>query len=130
MHNFIAAPSQVGKPSVWKWFRVFKAVGQVLREFRIAAGMPRSEVARQAKLDPSVLWRLENPKDGASPSFDLVRRVAACIGASLDDVASAIDRSRPAASQPTARDHLDRILDAVDALGVELSVTSKRRLKK
>jgi len=61
--------------------RVAKPIGRVLREVREATGMPRSEVARKAKLDPSVVWRLENPKTGAQPSFELVSKVAAVLGA-------------------------------------------------
>ena len=87
----------------------------VLREIREASGRPRSEIARVAKIDPSVLWRLENPAESAQPSFDLVRRVANALGVSLDEVAQGVER-RKAAADPSHRDLLDRIRSAVDAL--------------
>jgi len=73
---------------------VAKPVGLVIRELREAAGLPRTEVARKAKIDPSVLWRLENSKKGAQPSFDLIVRVVAALGASLDDVSLRTGRGR------------------------------------
>jgi len=88
--------------------RVAKPIGRVRREVREATGMPRSEVARKAKLDPSVVWRLENPKTGAQPSFELVSKVAAVLGVSLDDVvarlgsATARDDARPRGISSTA----------------------------
>ena len=107
-----------------------KPVGLVIRELREAAGLPRTEVARKAKIDPSVLWRLENPKKGAQPSFDLIARVAAALDASLDDVVQKMGRSREIYPEPTARDQLDRILMAVDALGRDTSSTAPRSPRK
>ncbi len=107
-----------------------KPVGQVIRELREAAGLPRTEVARKAKIDPSVLWRLENPKKGAQPSFDLVARVVGVLGVSLDDVMIKMGRGRENYPEPTVRDHLDRILMAVDELRRELSSPVPRSQKK
>jgi transcriptional regulator with XRE-family HTH domain len=109
---------------------VAKLVGQVIRELREAAGLPRTEVARKAKIDPSVLWRLENPKKGAQPSFDLVARVVAALGVSLDDVILRTGRAREGHPEPTVRDHLDRIVMAVDELRRELNSPIARSHKK
>ncbi len=107
-----------------------KPVGQVIRELREAAGLPRTEVARKAKIDPSVLWRLENPKKGAQPSFDLVARVVGALGVSLDDVTLRTGRGREVYPEPSVRDHLDRIALAVDELRRELSSPVSRSQKK
>jgi len=96
--------------------RVTKPVGRVLLEVREAAGIPRSELARKAKLDPSVVWRLENPKAGAQPSFDLISKVAAALGVSLDDISARTESVTARHDVPTARDQLDRILEAVEHL--------------
>ena len=105
-----------------------RQVGEVLREIREASGRPRSEIARLAKLDPSVLWRLENPAASAQPSFELVRRVANALGASLDEVAQSVER-RKAYVEPSSLELLDRIRSAVDALESAIDA-SPRRTKK
>lgn len=108
--------------------KVAKALGVIIRELRTAAGLPRSEVARRAKIDPSQLWRLENPKDGAQPSFELVRRVAHAVGASLDQIALAVERPR-AQTEPSAKKQLDRIIEAVEALRRDLPASGRRGVK-
>jgi transcriptional regulator with XRE-family HTH domain len=107
---------------------VAKPVGQVIRELREASAMTRSEVARKAKIDPSVLSRLERPKEGAQPSFDLVRRVAKAIGVSLSEVSDAIERPRPS-QETTPSEQLERISRAVDALKKSIGSASRRSPK-
>jgi len=107
---------------------VAKPVGHVIRDLREASGMTRSEVARKAKVDPSVLSRLENPKAGAQPSFALVRRVAKAIGVSLSDVDEAIKRPR-ASHEPTALDQVERITRAAEALRKDLASLTRRAPK-
>jgi len=106
-----------------------KPVGEVLREIREASGRPRSEIARIAKLDPSVLWRLENPRDGAQPSFDLVRRVATALGVTLDDVSQGVER-RPRAPDASSQDLIERIRLATDALERNLDPTLRKPKRK
>ena len=107
---------------------VAKPVGEVLRDIREASGRPRSEIARAAKLDPSVLWRLENPREGAQPSFDLVRRVAAALGVSLDDVSDGVERRQRLAA-PSAEDLIDRIRLTIDELSESLEPASRKPKK-
>ena len=102
-----------------------KPVGEVLRDIREASGRPRSEIARAAKLEPSVLWRLENPEDGAQPSLDLVRRVAAALGVSLDDVSGGVER-RQRLAVPSPEDRIDRIRLTIDELAHSFEPSSRK----
>ena len=105
-----------------------RQVGEVLKELREALGKPRSEIARAAKLDPSVVWRLENPREGAQPSFELVRRVALALDASLDDVSKAIDR-RQRIIEPTTLDLIDRLKANIEAIELKLEPFLRKEKK-
>ena len=107
---------------------VTKPVGEVLRDIREASGRPRSEIARAAKLEPSVLWRLENPEDGAQPSLDLVRRVAAALGVSLDDVSGGVER-RQRLAVPSPENRIDRIRLTIDELAHSFEPSSRKPKK-
>lgn len=91
-----------------------KTVGEVLRLMREEASLSRSALARQLKLEPGALLRIET---GASPSFEAVAKVARGLGLSLDAIAEAAygKGPRPAAdlSGPklaTALERLERLL--------------------
>ena len=128
LHLTLAGLSQSVLLPLWNLRSVAKQVGEVFREIREASGRPRSEIARRAKLDPSVLWRLENPAEGSQPSFNLVRRVANALGASLDEVAQSVERRKPPI-EPSSLELLDRIRSAVDSLESVIDA-SPRRIKK
>lgn len=128
MHYAFAKLSHASRCPFLKPRTVAKPVGEVLKAIREASGRPRSEIARAAQLDPSVLWRLENPREGAQPSFELVHKVAIALGVTLDEVASSIDR-RQKVVEPSDYDLLDRIRLNVDTLERSLT-TSSRKVKK
>lgn len=61
---------------------------------------------------PSTSHVSRTRKEGAQPSFDLVSRVATSPGASLDDVVARIGAAAVSEDLTTARDMLDRIVEA------------------
>lgn len=55
-----------------------------LREVRCSRGLTQAELARQAHLTPSYIWRLESA--GAAPGIDLVSRLAVALGTSIHEL--------------------------------------------
>jgi transcriptional regulator with XRE-family HTH domain len=55
-----------------------------LREARTSRGMTQAELARQAHIAASYVWRLES--GAAAPSIDLVDRIARCLGLSIHEL--------------------------------------------
>lgn len=55
-----------------------------LREFRVSLGLTQAELARQARVTVSYIWRLES--GGAAPGIDLVDRLAKALGTSAADL--------------------------------------------
>ena len=55
-----------------------------LREVRCSRGLTQAELARQAHVTPSYVWRLESA--GAAPGIDLVSRLAAALGTNIHDL--------------------------------------------
>lgn len=55
-----------------------------LRETRHSRGMTQAELARQAQVTVSYIWRLES--GGAAPGIDLVDRLAKALGTTLSDL--------------------------------------------
>lgn len=55
-----------------------------LRELRLSRGMTQAELARQAHVTVSYIWRLES--GGAAPGIDLVDRLATALGTTLTDL--------------------------------------------
>jgi transcriptional regulator with XRE-family HTH domain len=94
---------------------VAKTVGQVLRALREDAGISRSALARAAKMEPGALFRVEN---GASPSFEMVSRVAKALGVTLDDVATAVGargaRLKADAADAQVSEGLERLADVFE----------------
>jgi transcriptional regulator with XRE-family HTH domain len=55
-----------------------------LKELRISRGLTQAELARQAHITTSYVWRLESA--GAAPSIDLVGRLAIALGTTMTDL--------------------------------------------
>jgi len=55
-----------------------------LRELRTSRGLTQAELARQARVAPSYLWRLES--GAASPGIDLIARLAETLGTTVSDL--------------------------------------------
>lgn len=55
-----------------------------LRELRVSRGMTQAELARQAHVTVSYIWRLES--GGAAPGIDLVDRLATALGTTMTDL--------------------------------------------
>jgi transcriptional regulator with XRE-family HTH domain len=55
-----------------------------LREVRRSRGMTQAELARQAHVTVSYVWRLES--GGAAPGIDLVDRLAKALGTTVTDL--------------------------------------------
>lgn len=55
-----------------------------LRELRVSRGLTQAELARQARVTVSYVWRLES--GGAAPGIDLVDRLATALGTTAADL--------------------------------------------
>ncbi len=55
-----------------------------LRELRRSRGMTQLELARQAQVTVSYIWKLESA--GATPGIDLVERLATALGTTTTDL--------------------------------------------
>lgn len=78
-----------------------------LRELRQSRGMTQADLARQAHVTVSYIWRLES--GAAAPGIDLLDRLANALGVATAELLS------PAASPDTAavlRDQARRLFDA------------------
>src|SRR4051812_798237 len=58
--------------------------GHRLRQVRLSRGMTQAELARQAHVTVSYIWRLES--GGAAPGIDLVDRLAKALGTMVADL--------------------------------------------
>ncbi len=84
-----------------------------LREVRHSRGLTQAELARQAHVTTSYIWRLES--GGAAPGIDLVDRLAKALGTTATDLL-------PATAPPDTLAHLreqarslfDRLLQNAD----------------
>jgi transcriptional regulator with XRE-family HTH domain len=79
-----------------------------LREVRRSRGMTQAELARQAQVTASYIWRLES--GGAAPGIDLVDRLATALGTTINDLL-------PTAASPDTmavlREQAKRLFDAL-----------------
>jgi transcriptional regulator with XRE-family HTH domain len=82
-----------------------------LRELRATAGMTQAELARQAQVTVSYIWKLESA--GAAPGIDLVARLATALGTSAADLLP----SAPGDPLPTLRDQADRLFQGLVRTG-------------
>lgn len=55
-----------------------------LRETRVTRGMTQAELARQAHVTVSYIWRLES--GGAAPGIDLAERLAKALGTTISEL--------------------------------------------
>ena len=55
-----------------------------LREVRTSRGMTQAELARQAHVTVSYIWKLESA--GAAPGIDLLQRLAIALGTTVADL--------------------------------------------
>ena len=79
-----------------------------LRELRLSRGMTQAELARQARITVSYVWRLES--GGAAPGIDLVDRLAAALGTSLTDL---LPSEPPSDSLPLLREQAERLFQSI-----------------
>ena len=61
-----------------------------LRTLRVSRGMTQAELARQAHVTTSYIWRLEN--GSSAPGIDLVERLANALGTTAGDLISSGDK--------------------------------------
>ncbi len=79
-----------------------------LRELRHSRGMTQAELARQAHITVSYVWKLES--GGAAPGIDLVDRLAKALGTNLTELLPA---AAPADSLPVLRDQAARLFETI-----------------
>ena len=79
-----------------------------LRELRLSRGLTQAELARQAHVTVSYIWRLET--GGAAPGIDLVDRLARALGTSPTDLLPA---TAPADALPILRQQAEKLLETI-----------------
>lgn len=79
-----------------------------LRELRQSRGMTQAELARQAHVTVSYIWRLES--GGAAPGIDLVDRLANALGTTLAEL---LPTTAPSDPMPVLRDQAEKLFDTV-----------------
>lgn len=79
-----------------------------LRELRNSRGMTQAELAHQASVTASYVWRLES--GGAAPGIDLVDRLAVALGTTAADLLPA---SGPADSLPVLREQARKLFETL-----------------
>lgn len=111
-------------------------LGMRLRQAREKLGHNRSFVARQAGIDPSMLFRMENSAKSA-PTFESVRKVAEVLGVSLDWLAQGsgeapIGKARVAASRKVESVEKARALmeRALECLAGDMAAAKRREAPK
>jgi len=86
--------------------------GSRLRELRNSRGMTQAELAHQAHVTASYVWRLES--GGAAPGIDLVERLAAALGTTAADLLPVVE---PPDSVPVLRDQARKLFESLMAEG-------------
>ena len=79
-----------------------------LRELRHSRGLTQAELARQAHVTVSYIWRLES--GGAAPGIDLVDRLARALGTNPTDLLPA---TSPADALPILRQQAAKLLETI-----------------
>lgn len=75
-----------------------------LRELRLSRGMTQAELARQARVTASYIWRLETGR--AAPGIDLVDRLAKALGTTVADL---VPTTAPPDTLPILREQADKL---------------------
>jgi transcriptional regulator with XRE-family HTH domain len=86
--------------------------GARLRELRNSRGMTQAELARQAQVTASYVWRLES--GGAAPGIDLLDRLAVALGTTAADL---LPVAEPPDSLPVLRDQARKLFESLMAEG-------------
>ncbi len=79
-----------------------------LRELRQSRGMTQAELARQAHVTVSYIWRLES--GGAAPGIDLVDRLARALGTTLTEL---LPTTAPSDPMPVLREQASKLFETV-----------------
>jgi transcriptional regulator with XRE-family HTH domain len=79
-----------------------------LRELRSSRGLTQVELARQAAVTASYVWRLES--GGAAPGIDLVERLATALGTTVHDLLPA---TAAPDTQVVLRDQARKLFDGL-----------------
>lgn len=82
--------------------------GARLRELRNSRGMTQADLAHQAHVTASYVWRLES--GGAAPGIDLLDRLATALGTTAADLLTA---SEPPDSLPVLRDQARKLFEKI-----------------
>ena len=82
--------------------------GARLRELRNSRGMTQADLAHQAHVTASYVWRLES--GGAAPGIDLLDRLATALGTTAADLLPA---SEPPDSLPVLRDQARKLFETL-----------------
>src|SRR5438309_1581261 len=98
-----------------------------LRELRRSRGMTQAELARQAQITASYVWRLES--GGAAPGIDLVDRLASALGTTTHDLLpTSAAPDTLAVLQAQARSLFDALLQSADRETLQMLVPLLARL--
>ena len=81
-----------------------------LRELRTSRGMTQAELAQQAQVTVSYIWKLESA--GAAPGIDLIQRLAEALGTSVQDL---LPGEPPADTEAMLQDRARQLFDALMA---------------
>ncbi len=79
-----------------------------LRELRLSRGLTQAELARQARVTVSYIWRLET--GGAAPGIDLVERLARALGTSPTDL---FPTTAPPDALPVLRQQAAKLFETI-----------------
>jgi transcriptional regulator with XRE-family HTH domain len=82
--------------------------GARLRELRNSRGMTQAELAHQAHVTASYVWRLEG--GGAAPGIDLLDRLAVALGTTASDLLPAAE---PQDSLPVLKEQARKIFETL-----------------
>ncbi len=82
--------------------------GARLRELRNSRGLTQADLAHQAHVTASYVWRLES--GGAAPGIDLLDRLATALGTTAADLLPA---SEPPDSLPVLRDQARKLFEKI-----------------
>jgi transcriptional regulator with XRE-family HTH domain len=93
-----------------------RSIGPKLRQLRLAAGLTQADLAEKAGLVDATVSRIERGR--LTPSIELVRRLAASLGTTVDDLlAVAVPPQSPGLRQSEAR--LLAVVRDLDDAGVD-----------
>ncbi|HVX12187.1 MAG TPA: helix-turn-helix transcriptional regulator [Pirellulales bacterium] len=96
------------KKPIIKQAEIVELFAARLRETRSSRGMTQAELARQAKVAVSYIWKLESA--AAAPGIDLLARLASALGTAPQDLL-------PPAAQPDStamlRDQAKKLFDGL-----------------